>query len=146
VDHLLQFLHGRDVVCPLCGYNLRDLTEPRCPECRQDLELTVGVTRLRFGWLIVTIVPSMFSAVAAGLLLIPLIGVLFTAGGEHVPWPVLAAETFGWLSTVAALLLLNKRYLFLRQSLTAQVWWAVGAWAIHVGMFVLVVASLSLFF
>jgi len=22
-----------DVVCPLCGYNLRGITEPRCPEC-----------------------------------------------------------------------------------------------------------------
>ncbi len=24
---------GRDVGCPLCGYNLRGLAEPRCPEC-----------------------------------------------------------------------------------------------------------------
>ena len=24
---------GRDVSCPLCGYNLRGLAEPRCPEC-----------------------------------------------------------------------------------------------------------------
>jgi hypothetical protein len=25
--------HAADVTCPLCGYNLRGLTEPRCPEC-----------------------------------------------------------------------------------------------------------------
>src|SRR3954468_9334459 len=24
---------SRDVVCPLCEYNLRGLVEPRCPEC-----------------------------------------------------------------------------------------------------------------
>jgi DNA-directed RNA polymerase subunit RPC12/RpoP len=24
---------GSDVACPLCGYDLRALTEPRCPEC-----------------------------------------------------------------------------------------------------------------
>jgi hypothetical protein len=27
-DHI-----SKDVVCPLCGYNLRGLSEPRCPEC-----------------------------------------------------------------------------------------------------------------
>jgi len=145
VAHLLAFLHGRDVLCPLCGYNLRDLTEPRCPECRQDLALTVGVTRLRFGWLIVTIIPSMFSAVAAGLLLIPMLGVLL-AGVERPPWPVVAAETFGWLSTIAALLVLHKRYLFLRQSQVAQRTWALGAWAVHIGAFVVLVAALFLFF
>jgi hypothetical protein len=145
VAHLLAFLRGRDVVCPLCGYNLRDLTEPRCPECRKDLALTVGVTRLRFGWLIVAIAPSMFSAVAAGLLLIPMLGVLFTKG-ERAPWPVVAAETFGWLSTIAGLLLLHKRYLFLRQSQAAQRSWAVGAWVVHVGAFVVLVAILFLLF
>jgi hypothetical protein len=25
--------HPTDVTCPLCGYNLRGLTEPRCPDC-----------------------------------------------------------------------------------------------------------------
>ncbi len=25
--------HGADLTCPLCDYNLRGLTEPRCPEC-----------------------------------------------------------------------------------------------------------------
>src|SRR5215471_12139833 len=24
---------GREILCPLCGYNLRGLVEPRCPEC-----------------------------------------------------------------------------------------------------------------
>ena len=141
--HLLEYLRGRDVLCPLCGYDLRDLTEPRCPECRQDLALTVGVTRLRFGWLIVTIVPGMFSGVAAGLLLIPMLMVPLL-GGERPPWPVVAAETFGWLSAIAALLLLHKRYLFLRQPRAAQRCWAVGTWAVHVGAFVALVAILSL--
>src|SRR5688572_3879237 len=29
---------GRDVICPLCEYNLRGLTEPRCPECGYRFE------------------------------------------------------------------------------------------------------------
>src|SRR5262245_24135568 len=28
----------RDVPCPLCDYNLRGLTEPRCPECGHKFE------------------------------------------------------------------------------------------------------------
>jgi hypothetical protein len=145
VAHLLAFLRGRDELCPLCGYNLRDLTEARCPECRQDLALTVGVTRLRFGWLIVTIVPSMFSGIAAGFLLVPIFAMLLT-GVERPPWPVVAAETFGWLSAIAGLLLLHRRYLFLRQTQAAQRVWAVGAWAIHVGAFVALLAAVFLFF
>ena len=54
----------------------------------------------------------------------------------------MAAETFGWLSTIAALLLLRRRYVFLRQSQAVQRLWAVGAWALHVGAFLALVAAL----
>jgi len=40
-QQLLHYLAGRDVSCPVCGYNLRALTLPRCPECGQ--EVTLGV-------------------------------------------------------------------------------------------------------
>ncbi|MHC4767836.1 MAG: hypothetical protein ACYTEI_03870 [Planctomycetota bacterium] len=131
--------------CPLCGYDLRDLTEPRCPECRHDLVLTVGVTRPPLAWLLVTLAPSMFSGIAAGLLLIPMLMVPLI-GGEAAPWPFVAAETFGLLSALAALLLIRKRHVFLELSQAAQRRWAVGAWALHVGAFVALVASLILLF
>ena len=38
---LLDFVRDRDAACPRCGYNLRNLTLPRCPECRHDLVLAV---------------------------------------------------------------------------------------------------------
>jgi len=41
---LVAFLAGRDVPCPLCGYNLRGLTSPRCPECGRELRLSIGLT------------------------------------------------------------------------------------------------------
>ena len=41
---LVRFLADRDVPCPLCGYNLRGLTMPRCPECGRELRLSIGLT------------------------------------------------------------------------------------------------------
>jgi len=42
----------RDVYCPKCGYNLRQLTENRCPECGSTFDLRqvravqrIGITR-----------------------------------------------------------------------------------------------------
>ena len=40
---ILDFLHDRDVFCPLCKYNLRNLTIPRCPECGYRLRLSIGL-------------------------------------------------------------------------------------------------------
>lgn len=46
-DMLQTFLTGRDVPCPGCGYNLRDLPGGRCPECGDDLVLQVGLLEPR---------------------------------------------------------------------------------------------------
>ena len=46
--------------------------------------LTVGLTNPRIEWLLVTIAPSMFSGIAAGLLLIPMLMVPLY-GGEAAP-------------------------------------------------------------
>ena len=42
---LLNWLAHRDVPCPLCNYNLRALTTPRrCPECGNDLRLSIALS------------------------------------------------------------------------------------------------------
>ena len=133
---LLRFLHDRDASCPLCGYNLRNLVRPQCPECREDLVLAVGVRKLRFGWFLATITPGLFCGIAAPLLLIPMIAVPLRGGGA-APWFFVATDAFGWLSGIAALVLLRHRFLFLRQPQPAQRAWAVLAWAIHVAAFVM---------
>jgi hypothetical protein len=40
---LIEWLRDRDVYCPLCEYNIRGLTTPRCPECGQALRLSVAL-------------------------------------------------------------------------------------------------------
>jgi hypothetical protein len=66
-EALIGFLRERDVFCPLCRYNLRGLTVPRCPECGRGLQLSVGVTEpfLR-AW--ITLAVSACSAAGIGIL------------------------------------------------------------------------------
>lgn len=45
-DAILAFVRDRDLDCRLCGYNLRNLSEPRCPECGNELQLQVGLAHL----------------------------------------------------------------------------------------------------
>jgi hypothetical protein len=46
---LRQFVEGRDVPCPSCGYNLRNTTSTRCPECGTTLTLNVNARRAKLG-------------------------------------------------------------------------------------------------
>ena len=50
---LVEFVRERDAECPLCRYNLRGLTVPRCPECGRELRLSIGLVEPRQGaWLL----------------------------------------------------------------------------------------------
>ena len=141
---VLAFVRDRDAPCPGCGYNLRDLSEPRCPECRKDLVLAVGLREPRFGWFLITVTPGLFSGIAAVLLSIP-VTILPLIGGGPAPWHVLMTDAFGWLSGLGALVLIRCRQAFLRQPNARQRLWALGAWAVHLCVFVmfLVLAFLS---
>lgn len=59
---LLDYLAQRDVPCPACRYNLRQLQTDRCPECGNRLRLTVGVVGgLSSAWitaLVATLLPA----------------------------------------------------------------------------------------
>ena len=130
VARLLDFLRGRDVPCPLCGYNLRDLTRPLCPECRHELLLTVGVTRPRFLWFLLAVTPCAFSGIAAGLLLIPMIVQPLMGGGPPQP-QIFALDALGWLSALGGLVLVRYRFAFLRQTTNWQRMCTAAVWGIH---------------
>ncbi len=130
---LLDFLRGRDAPCPLCGYNLRDLTQPVCPECRQDLMLAVGVRRLLLVPLLVTVAPGCFSGIAACILMYPMI--FF----GPAPLPIYLVWTFGAASGAATIWLTLRRYAFLRQPPRVQWYWAAAVWAVHLAAFGLLV-------
>ena len=68
--YLLLFVRGRDVWCPGCAYNLRDLASDRCPECGQELEVSLRLVEPRQGLLIAGLVGLAAGAGLGGLLLV----------------------------------------------------------------------------
>ncbi len=135
---LVEFLRANDAPCPVCGYNLRSLTVPVCPECRQPLELTVGLRHANFGWFVVTIVPGVFSGMAALFLIAMLVLIMATEGGYPPPL-IVGVALFGLASGIATLVLIVRRRRFLRMPPGVQRQWGVVAWGVHVGVFLALV-------
>ncbi len=67
---LTIFLSGHDAPCPSCGYNLHGLLTSRCPECHQELHLTVGLVEPRMRLWLTAVVAMAFGAGFNFLLLV----------------------------------------------------------------------------
>ena len=131
---LLQFVHNRDVHCPRCDYNLRNLTQPYCPECREELRLAVGSTRPRIGLLIAALAPGIFSGICAFFMGGMLVIMTLSPRGRVI-WQPVVLDAFGWLSAIIAIALFVRRYKFLKQSVEVQATLTAVIWFIHVGFF-----------
>ncbi len=130
---LLKYLETHDVPCPLCQYNLRHLTVPRCPECGREIRLTVGMVE---PYLLPWILTTIFMAMAAS------IGVLFVMACVFYGPPPMELITFrtardmvpclslswGLLAVPLTLTLVAARRRFFRWDRTVQ-------WACAVGVF-----------
>ncbi len=137
---LLEFVGDRDVPCPRCGYNLRALTKPVCPECREELRLTVGRAKMRFGLFLAAVLPGAFSGICALLLLMLIIIVPLVQGGGTIPPGILMLDAFGGLSGLVALGLFVERHRFLNQSESKQWMWIAGIWIVHLIAFVILMS------
>jgi len=85
---LRAFLVGRDVLCPACGYNLRDLLGERCPECGEEVVLQVGLVEPRHAAAIAGVIGLAAGAGMSGLLLVYLFvqAVLYGRNCGGVGW------------------------------------------------------------
>src|SRR5690349_18180211 len=128
-EMLLEFLREYEAPCPVCGYNLKALTRPVCPECGQGLVLAVGAARLRFGWLFAAVAPGFFSGIAALFVLVPIIGRYVFGDGVLMPLMIII-DVFGWCSGIFAIILARKRVRFLSQTAQWQRWFALAIWLI----------------
>jgi hypothetical protein len=136
---LLDFLREYEAPCPVCGYNLRALTKPICPECGHALTLTVGATRIAIAWLLIALAPGFFSGIAACFVLVPIFGRLMFGDGQ-VSLALAVLDLFGWCSGAFAIILAVKRNRFLALPRSRQRWFALGVWVVHIAAFVLFLA------
>jgi hypothetical protein len=128
---LIHFVKHRDVQCPRCGYNLRALSQPRCPECREPLQLQVGAVPAGIGLFVMSIIPGAFSGICAFILMIPMIMVPATGGGAPPPLEFVLLDAFGWLSGLVAVAIYVARHRFVRLPRSAQIFWAILIWGVH---------------
>lgn len=133
---LLQFVRERDVHCPRCDYNLRNLTQPMCPECREELRLTVGVRRTQIGWLVAALAPGIFSGIAAFFLAGGLVMAGLSPRGKII-WQPVVLDAFGWASAMVAAIIFFRRYKFLKQRSEMQMTITGVIWFVHVAFFLL---------
>lgn len=142
---VISWLAGRDVPCPLCGYNLRGLASPRCPECGQPLRLGVSLAEpFLKAWvalLIALLLPAGF-----GLLMLFGIGYAIVRGAaveiftglNRVPIGPLLVSLHLMACVPSAIAAIAGRRRFLRMGRSRQValattaWLAIGATLLYV--------------
>lgn len=105
---LVRFVQGRDVACPGCGYNVRNLRADCCPECGEKLQLRLGLVEPRRAALIAGLVGLAAGAGLGGLLLI--YAALVIAFGRSGDWGDFLIVVGGGFVTHGALLGLWIRY------------------------------------
>ncbi len=108
---LLRFLADRDHTCPRCDYNVRNLTQPVCPECGEELKLTVGRRKINDALFILTLAPCIFSGISATFLSC-VIAFQIRRGGPPPLWSWLMVS-FGLFSGLCGLILFARRRAFM---------------------------------
>ena len=140
---LLEYLAGHDVPCPLCGYNLRGLAAPRCPECGREVRFTVTLAEpyLR-AWVGLAVATLGSAGVGLFFLLmfLPRGGFRGNPGYEAITMALLA---WFWACMPLSGLVLWLRRPFVRLDKAAQRVLAAAAWVISVGAFAGLVAVFS---
>ena len=118
-DHemLRSFLVDRDAQCPACGYNLRMLNKPVCPECGLSLKLTVGSdTPYKRAWAITLCLNAMVAGAGLFFLLLTIV-----AGGPPSNDFMEYLWYFGPMAWIPVpLILFGVRKWFCRSSTTVQ--------------------------
>ncbi len=124
-EALLEFVRERDAPCPRCGYNLRALSRPVCPECSQNLVLKVGATNFSVFWLIAAVAPGIFSGITAIVFLV----VAMLMGPPPTDVVVIGCLLAASGAVALAVILRARRFLRLGDDVQRTV--AIITWLIH---------------
>ncbi len=130
--HFITFVAGRDVPCPVCEYNLRDLTLDRCPECGERLVLQLTRAEPMLGLFLAFVLP-LLGAAGLGLIFV----MLWATNGGPGPDQVLPIAAFIACIPVAAVAVMIRKW-FMRAPLTARVGLVVASFALVALLFGLI--------
>jgi hypothetical protein len=141
---LLGFVHDRDVLCPGCGYNLRNLRNDRCPECGEQLELGLRLAEPRQAAPIAGLVGLAAGMGLGGLLLVYAVIVMIRMPGVYRggEWNrFLGFNATGFIVHGVALLLWVRNWRWLRRLNAWPRWlFVAAAWAMPL-VFVVLLAT-----
>ena len=140
IEMLLAFVRDRDASCPNCGYNVRDLTKPICPECQEELLLTVGARTYLISWLLATVATGIFTGISACMMAV-IIAIEWPP--KFVPPGAIVLAAFFLLSAVTAIAIIIKYKRFIRQPQARQILWATSTWVVHLTAFFIFVYFVS---
>ena len=129
-DLLQTFLAGRDVACPGCGYNLRDLRGSRCPECGDALSLRVGLVEPKQAAGIAGLIGLAAGAGLSGLLLVYIVLRFLVFGNSFRGASMFVILNLGGLAVegVALYFWLTRWQSIRRLPPGARVAWVAGCW------------------
>ena len=107
---LLDFVATRDMACPACGYNLRMLNTPSCPECGLPLKLTVGSDEpFKRAWAIALCLNAMIAGVGLFFILISVASGDSPLYYEHYAWLWFLGPII-WMPLPIILFFLRRRF------------------------------------
>ncbi|MFG0305163.1 MAG: hypothetical protein ACF8Q5_02975 [Phycisphaerales bacterium JB040] len=130
---LARYLATRDVACPACGYDLRELVSPRCPECGAELELRLTLARPRQGVYINGIV-ALGAGVGFHALILAYIGWYYLTDGYFGPGLLQCVPLLVGLAVEGpALVVWTRSWMALQRRAGAPGWTLVGVcWIVTV--------------
>jgi hypothetical protein len=124
-------LAGREEPCPKCGYNLRDLTGDRCPECGDALVLRVQLVEPKLAAMLTGLVGLSAGFGLNALLLIYFVIVSFLRGPSGGMGTFLVVNSVGLVAQGAALAWWLRAWSRIRKLPGRTRWWlAAGCCAL----------------
>ncbi|NLE59493.1 MAG: hypothetical protein GX616_14110 [Planctomycetes bacterium] len=123
-QQLLHYIADRDVPCPVCGYNLRALTVPRCPECGREVVLSIRLVEPYMrAWVTLAVAVSASAGVGLFLILILVMEGRLPSGNIHSGLKLFIECHFIGSIPAAVVVLLVRRW-FLRRGKPVQ--WTIA--------------------
>lgn len=148
-ESLAAYLQHRDVSCPACTYNLRGLTSDRCPECHQQLVMSVALAEPPIVQFVLATIGLAACGVGAGMLLFVATVICikesdFPPGeiGALLIWAPLAIFGADFIAVIQFLSASGRRWF---RTLPRRRRWAIVAACWAVSLFVLCVWMTVLF-